>query len=111
MDNLERIYEDNLNRFFIESRKEPRNDELILKINANIRENTRLLCELGLGSPIIAGVKAKLQRYESQSKIEMQSYSNNNGARARTYCKYCNDYFNTEVFEKHRCTSLPETLF
>ena len=37
--------------------------------------------------------------------------NNNNGARARTYCKYCNDYFNTEVFEKHRCTSLPETLF
>ena len=32
IDNLERIYEDNLNRFFIESRKEPRNDELILKI-------------------------------------------------------------------------------
>ena len=57
MDNLERIYEDNLNRFFIESRKEPRNDELILKINANIRENTRLLSNLGLGSPIIAGVK------------------------------------------------------
>ena len=70
IDNLERIYEDNLNRFFIESRKEPRNDELILKINANIRENTRLLCELGLGSPIIAAVKAKLQRYESHSKIE-----------------------------------------
>ena len=112
IDNLERIYEDNLNRFFIESRKEPRNDELILKINANIRENTRLLCELGLGSPIIAAVKAKLQQYESQSKIEYRNHiSNNNGARARTYCKYCNDYFNTEVFEKHRCTSLPETLF
>ena len=113
IDNLERIYEDNLNRFFIESRKEPRNDELILKINANIRENTRLLCELGLGSPIIAAVKAKLQRYESQSKIENRNHisNNNNGARARTYCKYCNDYFDTEVFETHRCTSLPETLF
>ena len=70
MDNLERIYEDNLNRFFIESRKEPRNEELILKLNANIRENTTLLSNLSMGSPIIAAVKAKLQRYESQSKIE-----------------------------------------
>ena len=112
MDNLERIYEDNLNRFFIESRKEPRNEELILKLNANIRENTTLLSNLSMGSPIIAAVKAKLQRYESQSKIEYRNHiSNNNGARARTYCKYCNDYFDTEVFEKHRCTSLPETLF
>ena len=71
MDNLERIYEDNLNRFFIESRKEPRNEELILKLNANIRDNTTLLSNLSMGSPIIASVKAKLQRYESQSKIEI----------------------------------------
>ena len=112
MDNLERIYEDNLNRFFIASRNEPRNEELILKLNANIRENTTLLSNLSMGSPIIAAVKAKLQRYESQSKIEYGNHiSNNNGARARTYCKYCNNYFDTEIFEKHRCTSLPETLF
>ena len=112
IDNLERIYEDNLNRFFIESRKEPRNEELILKINANIRENTRLLCELGLGSPIIAAVKAKLQQYETRCNII--NSNNNNGGRvvgARTYCKSCNDYFDTETFAKHRRTSLPETLF
>jgi hypothetical protein len=54
IENIERIYQDNLNRFFIESRKDPsiRNEDLILKLNANIRENTTLLQNLGVGSPV-----------------------------------------------------------
>jgi hypothetical protein len=71
IDNIERIYQDNLNRFFIESRKDTsiRNEDLILKLNSNIRENTTLLQNLGVGSPVIAGIKAKLQRYEENQFV------------------------------------------
>ena len=135
IDNLERIYEDNLNRFFIESRKEPRNDELILKINANIRENTRLLCELGLGSPIIAGIKSKLQQYEiksvfanttpeseseqqqKQQQLQLQEGLSNQPWDNHDWsqCNKCKKWFGIEFIQKDSCycrsCALPETVF
>jgi hypothetical protein len=51
-----KIYEDNMNRFFVVSQdirgNNKRDEELILKLNREIRENTKLLSELSLGTPI-----------------------------------------------------------
>lgn len=70
VDNLMKIYEDNLNRFFIVSQdmsgNNKRDEELILKLNREIRENTKLLSELSLGTPIIAALKSRLlQQHET----------------------------------------------
>ena len=48
------------------NRKSNRNERLILQLKEDIRENTKLLSELSLGTPIIAGIKAKMQQLEKE---------------------------------------------
>ena len=53
-------------QLFNEIMKKPRNEKLILQIKQDIRDNIHLLSELSLGTPIIAGIKAKIQQLESE---------------------------------------------
>ncbi len=41
-----------------------KNQELIMKLRYEIRENVKLLQELSLGTPVIAQIKAKLEHAE-----------------------------------------------
>lgn len=50
-----------MRQFFAESIKQNRNEDQILKIKQDIRDNVKLLSELGLGTPIISAIKAKLE--------------------------------------------------
>jgi hypothetical protein len=128
IDNIERIYQDNLNRFFIESRKDPsiRNEDLLLKLNANIRENTTLLQNLGVGSPVIAGIKAKLQRYEeNQFVVNSPSTSSTPTSELQegllhqpwddhdwSRCNKCQKWYRSELTEGscNNCANLPEAI-
>jgi hypothetical protein len=67
---IQRLQDDSLRQFFIESIKnqDQRNEEKILKLKQDIRDNTKLLSELGLGTPIISAIKSRLQPQEQDAK-------------------------------------------
>ena len=64
MEDLVKVQDDNMHQFYIETQKEPRDWRIILQLNYNIRENIKLLSELGLGTPIIAAIRSKLDKVE-----------------------------------------------
>ena len=51
-----------MHQLFIESTKHDRNEVMILKLKLDIRENIKLLSELGLGTPIVSAIKSKLEQ-------------------------------------------------
>ena len=51
-----------MHELFIESCKHNRNEEKILKLMHDIRENIKLLSELGLGKSIISAIKSKIEQ-------------------------------------------------
>ena len=73
---IEKIQSDSLKQLYLECAKQDRRDEgIIFRLKEDIRENTKLLSEFGLGMPIIAAIKAKL---EEATQIQKQRYNNNN---------------------------------
>jgi len=62
MEDLQKAQDDTMHQFYIETQKEPRNWRIISRLNYDIRENVKLLSELGLGTPIIAAIKSKLEK-------------------------------------------------
>jgi hypothetical protein len=64
MEDLKKLKADSYRRFFEESIKKgkDRNEYLILKLKADIRETTALMNAFALGGPIIAGHYARLKR-------------------------------------------------
>jgi len=64
IEDLQKVQDDNMHQFYVETQKEPRDWRIILQLNCNIRENIKLLSELSLGTPIIAGIKSKLDKVE-----------------------------------------------
>jgi len=67
VETLERIQQDALTQLFNETNKERRDEHLLIKIRTDIRENVKLLSELGLGTPIISAIKAKLEQKNVQT--------------------------------------------
>jgi ribosomal protein L15 len=61
IETIQKIQDDSLRQVFEETKKENRNENTILRLKNDIRENAKLLSELGLGTPIISSIKAKLQ--------------------------------------------------
>jgi hypothetical protein len=67
IDDIQKIQDDSLERYFRESIKEKPNEQLILQLKEDIRQNSKLLSEYGLGTPIISKIKAKLAELELQN--------------------------------------------
>ena len=63
MDNIQRLQDDSLRQFYIETQKsqEERNEDKIKSLKQDVRENAKLLSELGLGTPIISAIKARIE--------------------------------------------------
>jgi mevalonate kinase len=61
IEHIQRLQDDSMRQFFVESIKQNRNEDKILKIKQDIRDNVKLLSELGLGTPIISAIKSKLE--------------------------------------------------
>ncbi len=62
MDTIQIIQDDSLRRFYLEATKENRDENLILRLKNEIRETSKLLSEFSLGTPVVAGIKAKLEK-------------------------------------------------
>jgi len=71
MEVIQRLQDDSMRHLLVECSRNPRNEERILKMKADIRENSKLLSELGLGTPIISAIKAKLEQKENASTIQI----------------------------------------
>ena len=62
MDTIQMIQDDSLRKFYLEATKENRDENLILRLKNEIRETSKLLSEFSLGTPVVAGIKAKLEK-------------------------------------------------
>lgn len=62
MEGLEKSYEDTMHQLFVEQRKIPRNEPLIIKLKMTHMEQVDMLAELSLGTPVIAAISAKLDK-------------------------------------------------
>ena len=133
LDNLMKVYEDNMNRFFIISRElrsgNIRDEETIFKLNREIRENTKLLSDLSLGTPIIAAIKSKLKQHEieyinnndntKEEQLERREQEEQEGLTAEPWddnhwsqCDKCKRWFKVELIEGncHNCAPIPEPI-
>jgi hypothetical protein len=62
---IQKVQADSLRQLFTETSKENRNENMILRVKNDIRENAKLLSELGLGTLIISAIKSKIQDAEA----------------------------------------------
>ena len=62
MDFIQKIQDDSLRQFFIETNRNQanRDEDKIKGLKQDIRDNVKLLSELGLGTPIISAIKSKI---------------------------------------------------
>ena len=72
MEHIQRVEEDSMLQFFVETIKGNRDEDRILKLKQDIRDNVKLLSELGLGTPIISAIKAKLERQEDAKTVQVR---------------------------------------
>jgi hypothetical protein len=63
-DTIENLMEDSVIRLYEEEKKQigNRNENLILSLKKDIKENSKLLIELGTGTPIVASMKSRLDK-------------------------------------------------
>jgi hypothetical protein len=64
IDNVKLLLADSNRRLLVEQQKDQRNEFLIMRMKEDIRQSLILLSELGMGTPIIAEIKAKLAKKE-----------------------------------------------
>ena len=69
MENLQKSYNDTLHQLFQEQLKSPRNEGLIIRLKMLEVEQGNQLEEYALGNPIIAGLKAKLDKQIAEKEI------------------------------------------
>ena len=62
---IQKIQADPLKQFYTETQKDVRDEFKISRLKNDVRENAKLLSELGLGTPIISAIKAKIQDAET----------------------------------------------
>jgi hypothetical protein len=72
MEHIQRVEEDSMLQFFVETIKGNRNEDRILKLKQDIRDNVKLLSELALGTPVISAIKAKLERQADAKTIQVR---------------------------------------
>jgi hypothetical protein len=97
LDDMLKVQKDSMNRLFRYMHSNPRNEKRILELKHDIRENTKLLSELGLGTPIIAAVKAKIQELannmqEKDNETRVSGVSEQNGNGNGTVLEYVPKY-------------------
>jgi hypothetical protein len=70
METIQKIQDDSLRQFLIEinHNQDNRDEDKIMKLKQDIRDNVKLLSELELGTPIISAIKAKMQQQEEDVK-------------------------------------------
>lgn len=69
---INKIRDDSIHQLRLEIDKQNRDEYKILKLKHDIRENTQLLSELNLGTPIISAIKAKLEKNDNSNSKTIQ---------------------------------------
>ena len=74
IETIQKIQDDSLRQFLIEinHNQDNRDEDKIMKLKQDIRDNVKLLSELGLGTPIISAIKSKLQQSEDAKTIQIR---------------------------------------
>lgn len=62
IDTIQLIQRVSIRQFHIETQRNKRDETKISNLKHGIRENAKLLSELGLGTPIISAINARIQR-------------------------------------------------
>ena len=70
IETIRKLRDDSIRQLFIEQISKPRDEYKILKLKVDIRDNTQLLSELNLGTPIISAIKAKLEQKQIDSNTK-----------------------------------------
>lgn len=66
MEDLQRQYDDTIHQLFIEEKtKDPRDEELIINLKKLYLEIAHELSEFAVGTPVIAGIKFKLDKFQN----------------------------------------------
>src|SRR6266498_1937977 len=74
MEIVRKILGHSLSEYDEERAKEKPNVDILMKLTKDVRANLRLLCELGLGTPIIAAIKERIDRsFEQGKKLGLDS--------------------------------------
>jgi len=79
IEDLHRVQDDRLKQFFVETQKptEHQDGKLISQLNFDIRENAKLLSDLGLLSPIGANIKKRIiesyERVRSMANVDPET--------------------------------------
>jgi len=74
MDILQAIQDHSIKRLHEEIQKKNPNDNFLLRLKNDIRANSSLLSEFSLGTPVIAGLKAKLERSQNGEFANIHRY-------------------------------------
>jgi hypothetical protein len=69
---IEKLRDDSMHQLQIEISRQSRDEYKILKLKNDIRENTQLLSELNLGTPIVSAIKAKLEQKNDNNTKAIQ---------------------------------------
>lgn len=79
IEDLHKVQDDRLNQFFAETQKPSENQDakLISQLNSDIRENAKLLSDLGLVTPIGTNIKKKIiesyERMRSMGNVDPET--------------------------------------
>jgi hypothetical protein len=68
---IKSILDDSLRQFFIEKNKKNRDEKTIQILKNDIRENTKLLSELNLGTPVISAIKSRIENNEKGISVSL----------------------------------------
>ena len=72
IETISKIRDDSIHQLQIEINADKRDEYKILKLKQDIRDNTQLLSELNLGTPIISAIKAKLDSKNDSNTKTLQ---------------------------------------
>ena len=67
---IRKLRDDSVRQLLVETLKPQRDEFKILRLKHDIRDNTQLLSELNLGTPIISAIKAKIQQKENDNNTK-----------------------------------------
>ena len=69
IEQIESIQSDSLKQLYKETANDNRDEYKILRLKADIRENTKLISELSLGTPIISAIKARIEQTQIAQRV------------------------------------------
>jgi len=68
LEDLERLYDDTNSQIFQQSLQSPRNEGMILRLKADLKETMLMLSEFGSDTPVIDAIRLKLEKAKEKKE-------------------------------------------